>query len=251
MAANEKWEAQHFFCAQLERYLDVGCNVGALAMTAKQAGVTEVYGVDINASAVEKAKQNSAGIVGIHFQHSSADSLPFPDHSMQLITACEVLEHVPDALRTSTIQEIHRILEPGGEVVITVPYAGLFSFLDPANVRFHFPQLYQLVHRILGGSGREAGFAGQKHHVVWHKHFHLAELNDLLSGYFTIEQIRYRASFLVPLCDWLLFPFYRRGGWLAQCMFVRFLQKLQEFDYSLNWGPLLAYNILVKAKRNS
>lgn len=214
MIAENRWEAAHFIDGSVETYLDVGCNVGALVQPAHQKGVTQIFGVDINAAAVEKAKAYCKDLQNVHLQQSSADELPFETGQMNIVTACEVLEHIPEKLQMRAIGEIARVLKPGGRFVLTVPHTGMFAFLDPANVRFRLPALYQLVHRVLGGPGLEAGFTGQKHDVVWHKHFSLPELQELLQKDFEIIRVRYRGSLLVPLCDWLLFPFYRLGaGW--------------------------------------
>ena len=47
---------------------------------------------------------------------------PFPDDSVQAITAWHVLEHLPGYGFEEAMTEIHRILEPGGTVYIKVPY---------------------------------------------------------------------------------------------------------------------------------
>lgn len=49
-----------------------------------------------------------------------ADRLPFVDASFDTLLVTEVLEHVEDAERA--VQEIHRVLRPGGHALITVPY---------------------------------------------------------------------------------------------------------------------------------
>jgi SAM-dependent methyltransferase len=45
--------------------------------------------------------------------------LTFPDHSFDLCTSMDVLEHVPDDLKA--FAELHRVLKPGGLIVFTVP----------------------------------------------------------------------------------------------------------------------------------
>jgi len=55
--------------------------------------------------------------------HGTASSIPFPDNTFPLVLAFETMEHwhergdnIPNGLR-----EIHRVLSPGGRLVITVP----------------------------------------------------------------------------------------------------------------------------------
>ena len=46
-------------------------------------------------------------------------ALPFPDNSLDALTALDVLEHVDDD--QLAVEEFHRVLKPGGRLVITVP----------------------------------------------------------------------------------------------------------------------------------
>ncbi|GAB4302013.1 MAG: hypothetical protein Fur0025_42580 [Oscillatoriaceae cyanobacterium] len=58
----------------------------------------------------------------------------FSDNSFDLLVACDVLEHVPDHIKA--MQEIHRILSPGGYAIITVPQKDNLAttFEDPSLV---------------------------------------------------------------------------------------------------------------------
>lgn len=60
---------------------------------------------------------------------------PFADHSFREIRAIHVIEHVADVIRT--VEEFHRLLAPGGRVVIVTPhYTDFSSFCDPTH-RWH------------------------------------------------------------------------------------------------------------------
>jgi SAM-dependent methyltransferase len=61
--------------------------------------------------------------------------LPFADNAFREIRAIHVIEHVTDVIRT--MEEFHRLLAPGGEVVIVTPhYTDYSSFCDPTH-RWH------------------------------------------------------------------------------------------------------------------
>ncbi len=53
------------------------------------------------------------------FKQGDLLNLPFPDGSFENVTAMEVLEHVDDLPRA--LDEIHRVLRPGGTLVVSVP----------------------------------------------------------------------------------------------------------------------------------
>lgn len=233
----------------VETLLDVGCNVGELLSDARRCGVPRLYGIEINPAAVAKARASFADHAHCEIAHGSADTLPFAPGSMDAVTCSEVLEHVPAELRANTLKEIARVLRAEGTLLLTVPHRGVFAFLDPANVRFLIPNFYARVSRWMGGRGRERGFTGQKHGVVWHHHFTLAEIRQLLGSEFKVEQVRYRGCVAVPVVEWILFPFYRLCLW--NHWFFRGAKRLQRVEMRYSFGPLLGYNLLLVARKNS
>ncbi len=65
------------------------------------------------------------------------DHFPFPfrDRTFDRIRAIHVIEHVADVIRT--MEEFHRMLRPGGRVVLVTPhYTDFSSFCDPTH-RWH------------------------------------------------------------------------------------------------------------------
>ncbi|MEY4939987.1 MAG: hypothetical protein RIQ93_1722 [Verrucomicrobiota bacterium] len=63
------------------------------------------------------------------------DRMPLPDQSLHYVTALDVLEHVPDD--AAVVREFHRLLKPGGLVVVTVP-AGRALWSDWDVALHHF-----------------------------------------------------------------------------------------------------------------
>lgn len=59
---------------------------------------------------------------------------PWPDSSVDEIAAFDVIEHLPDRIRT--MNEMHRVLKPGARAVIEVPNAakGAGQWQDPTHV---------------------------------------------------------------------------------------------------------------------
>ena len=98
-----------------KRVLDLGCRSGAL--TLHFLDDNSVVGLDVDAAALEKARQ--LGIEPV--QANVEEPLPFDDASFDAVVAGELLEHLqfPDAL----VAEIHRVLRPGGVLVGSVPNA--------------------------------------------------------------------------------------------------------------------------------
>ncbi|MHB1131765.1 MAG: bifunctional 2-polyprenyl-6-hydroxyphenol methylase/3-demethylubiquinol 3-O-methyltransferase UbiG [Chloroflexota bacterium] len=95
--------------------LDVGCGGGMLAEPLARAGA-RVTGIDVSASALQVASSHarqSASAIG--YLQATAEQLPFPDASFDLVVAFDVLEHVADL--ASSIREISRVLRVGGKLI--------------------------------------------------------------------------------------------------------------------------------------
>ena len=136
--------------------LDVGCNVGELLISCSDLFPTmRLAGVEINADALEIARRS---LPGAELRVSGAQDLPFADASFDCVTCIEVLEHIPADLRAKSLAELRRVLRPGGRLVLRVPHAGAFAFLDANNLRFRFPKLY---HRFLGAARETRGMTAR------------------------------------------------------------------------------------------
>lgn len=94
-------------CASL---LDVGCGDGVLTNYLLGNGRT-VIGVDRSAEALRKCRFPTV--------RASAEHLPFQDGSMDLVTCCEVLEHLPEDLFSRAVSEISRVASRF--IIVSVP----------------------------------------------------------------------------------------------------------------------------------
>jgi SAM-dependent methyltransferase len=123
------------------RVLDIGCGSGWLTEMVNRQGA-EVVAVDISPAGVKKAKRwvVDGGQQIADSRQPTADSrqptwemrgdlnfvtadiydLPFIDRSFRWVILSEVMEHLHKPDRA--LREVHRILERGGRVVITVPH---------------------------------------------------------------------------------------------------------------------------------
>jgi len=101
-----------------ERVLDVGSGPGFLAgAIAHAVGSTgRVFGVDISEPLLAVARSHCAHQSWVEFRHADATRLPFEDHEFDAALSIQVLEYVPDV--DAALAEIHRVLRPGGRVVI-------------------------------------------------------------------------------------------------------------------------------------
>lgn len=69
----------------------------------------------------------------IGFVNGDALRLPFRDQCFDTVVACECLQYLEDPF--SALEEIHRILKPGGSLVISFPEGNVCAhFLNPYNL---------------------------------------------------------------------------------------------------------------------
>lgn len=94
--------------------LDVGCGDGRL-LSLLVGHVPECHGVDLSAGAIRFAR---AFVPGAHFAEASAAQL---ERSFDVVTAIEVLEHIPDEGCGEFLRTLAARCRPGGHVVVSVP----------------------------------------------------------------------------------------------------------------------------------
>ena len=101
--------------------LDIGCGGGAtLQRQLKRSKGAHVYGLDISEESVAKARKVNAKELDkqVFVSQGSAEKLPYPDNKFDLVTAVETVyfwPNLPDCL-----QEVFRVLKPGGQFAIMV-----------------------------------------------------------------------------------------------------------------------------------
>jgi ubiquinone/menaquinone biosynthesis C-methylase UbiE len=90
------------------RMLDLGCGTGFLIQLARDL-FDEVHGVDVTPAMLERV-DTSTGNVTLHL--ASAEDVPLPDASFDLVTAYSFLHHLEDY--HAVLREAQRLLRPGG-----------------------------------------------------------------------------------------------------------------------------------------
>ena len=93
-----------------------GCGVG-MYLHHLSPQFTEAIGLDIEFERLQEARALVPEVV-----NGVGEGLPFPTDSFDLVLSHEVLEHVQDD--QATINEIIRVLKPGGRLVLFCPNRG-------------------------------------------------------------------------------------------------------------------------------
>lgn len=93
--------------------LDVGCAHGFFLEAARERGF-KTSGVEIAPDAVAYAKDR-----GLEVLQGTILDAPFADASLDVITAIDVIEHLPDPMAFA--DSVRRLLVPGGLMVLVTP----------------------------------------------------------------------------------------------------------------------------------
>ncbi len=98
------------------RLLDAGCGTGGFLRWALDHGsFSRAAGVDIAGSALELARQR---VPEADLYSGSLAELPLDSESFELIVSHDVLQHVPEDDVSTSLQELFRVLVPGGTMVL-------------------------------------------------------------------------------------------------------------------------------------
>jgi SAM-dependent methyltransferase len=101
------------------RVLDVGCGDAGVLIAFAEAGA-EAHGIEpFEPSVVRGRVRAEEHGVRLELQGGVGETLPFPDESFDLVLLDNVLEHVQE--RERTLNEIHRVLRPGGILYLVTP----------------------------------------------------------------------------------------------------------------------------------
>lgn len=101
-----------------ERVLDVGCGSGKLLYNLRHK-FNELCGVEFSGARVGTAAAALEGLNGDVRQGNIEGRLPWDDGYFDVIVLSDVIEHIINLW--PAMEEIHRLLKPGGHVVISTP----------------------------------------------------------------------------------------------------------------------------------
>lgn len=101
------------------RVLDVGCGDGKFTRVLATL-FAKVDGIDVNAAKIEQAQANLAGTgSAIAFRAGSAENLPYPDRSFDVVVFSNSLHHIPDM--RGALRQAARVLVSGGLLYVMEP----------------------------------------------------------------------------------------------------------------------------------
>ena len=133
-----------------ERVLDVACGTGVVARRALErvGDRGRVVGTDINAGMLALARAVVPGVDPSDWVEACADDLPFPGEAFD-VALCQLgLQFFAD--KPAAMQELRRVIVPGGRLFVNVPgpTPRLFAELEDALARHLGPNVAGFVRAV-------------------------------------------------------------------------------------------------------
>ncbi|MBI2546405.1 methyltransferase domain-containing protein [Candidatus Woesearchaeota archaeon] len=103
------------------KLLDIGCGTGIMTRLYKtKYHNLEVTGLDPDMQALRIAKSKALqNNLKIKYIHGSAEKLPFPNESFDVITTTLAIHHLKTPQKIAAFREMYRILRKGGRLIVT------------------------------------------------------------------------------------------------------------------------------------
>lgn len=164
--------------------LDLGCAQGIVANNLEKLG-----GLWIHADNDHAHLRNGRDLLGRRIVQVGENSLPFAADTFQTVLMLDFLEHVDDD--RGTLAELHRVLKPGGRLIVSTPVSGRIMLLN-----------------------RLKKLCGMKPEIYGHKRegYSMTELRGLISAAgFSIVRADTYAKFFMELCEIMLNVFYAKA----------------------------------------
>lgn len=133
-----------------ERVLDLACGTGIVArLAAKRVGPAgTIAGLDINPGMLAVARAAAPQAAAIAWHQAPADATALPDGAFDVVICQMGMQFFAD--KAAALREAHRVLAPGGRIVLNAPGPSpeLFIILADALARHIKPELAPFVQQV-------------------------------------------------------------------------------------------------------
>ncbi|MCG3115193.1 MAG: class I SAM-dependent methyltransferase [Candidatus Manganitrophus sp. SA1] len=112
-----------------ERILDLATGTGRVSVGMAEKGVS-IFGADLTWKMVERAREKATekGLANVSFHLADGLQLPYKENTFDKIVSIRFFHILPFEMQKAILQEIRRVLKPGGTFIVEFnsPFAGLF-----------------------------------------------------------------------------------------------------------------------------
>jgi len=115
------------------KMLDMGCATGTLLETFRRNGFDNMWGTDVSDWYIEQSPYND---IKHRMVNSESGKLPFSNDMFYFIHMAQVIEHIPEEAIPGILNELYRVLMPGGILYISTvgPAKPGDTDIDPTHI---------------------------------------------------------------------------------------------------------------------
>jgi SAM-dependent methyltransferase len=124
------------------KILDIGCGMGFFLMALRKNGYQQALGIDSDRSQIASCEAKNLSVT---YSPDTIEYLGDHTESFDLITAFDVIEHVPPAEQIRFIRSIHQALKHSGKCLLTTPNATSFLAAHNRYVDYTHQSLFTTV----------------------------------------------------------------------------------------------------------
>jgi SAM-dependent methyltransferase len=225
-----EWDAVKKHIPKGSKFLDVGSGAGYAMRKAQSELQCDCYGIDPDPGAHGVGRYTESSKEGLKIEKGFSENLPYADNSFDVVYSSHVLEHVNDEQKS--LQEMKRVLKPGGVLIIGMPTATM------AWINFITDVLFTTHHRVLNvllgpfpfittGKTRLINMfiphshSGHRAKTIFFdlKHYKVKNWKSIVSQVFEIEKTIFPALYPYPQY-WQMFPMIKNAIWSSSVFFV-------------------------------
>ncbi len=197
-----KYEHLHRYCLAMDWamgkvVLDVASGEGYGSVILAQVA-TKVVGIDLSGECVRYATHRYRASKNLSFAAGSCGELPIQDHSVDLVTSFETIEH--HDRHQEMLNEVKRVLKPDGILILSSPNRPVYSEGSTQPNPFHVKELdWNELNELLTARFRSVAYYGQRlatGSVVFPLNASAGE-----NGYAAYSDVGGKDSFGVPCLD--------------------------------------------------
>lgn len=170
--------------------LDIGCADGVYSKAISNKN-NQVVGIDINIDFLDKGRQ----LNNLLFLVANAEELYFKDETFDAVLCIDVIEHVGND--EQVLSEIHRVLKPNGQLVISVPNYNFPFTYDPIN--FILKRFNQHIPIGIWGFGHKRIYSFEYLKSLLEKH----KFNVVQNRYLTHDFAAFFENYLSTIFEWV------------------------------------------------
>ena len=200
--------------AKDSKILDYGCGIGSSIETLIEYNPKKITGIDISEVSINKAKQRAESLnIEVDYRVDNCEKTSLESESFDIVYGTGILHHLQF---DKCLNEIFRLLKPSGKLIFveplgTNPIINLYRKLTPKS-------------------------RSEDEHPLLKKDF------DYIKEKFIKTEIKYYGFLTL-----VFFPFYKNP---KKSILFKYLAKFDQFLFKTKFFRLLAWSVLIIAKKN-